>query len=155
MSSMFCLSFVSAELPRSVLCKRFASSGPTDPPRFNSKFWKGLPDAIKPQVDKAMKEASDFGNKIAAQENVDALEAIKKSGKVTIYEVSAADKKTWMDAMLPVHEWAVTRCGKEIVDLLHKEAGFDDPKHFSRLFHQRFGISPDQFRKQLASRGAR
>ena len=79
---------------------------------------------IKPQIDKAMKEATEFGNKIAAQENTDALDAIKKSGKVTIYEVSAADKKTWMDAMLPVHEWAVSRCGKEIVDLLHKESGF-------------------------------
>jgi len=29
-----------------------------------------------------------------------------------------------MDAMMPVHEWAVGRCGKEIVDMLHKEAGF-------------------------------
>jgi hypothetical protein len=26
--------------------------------------------------------------------------------------------------MMPVHEWALTRVGKEIVDLLHKEAGF-------------------------------
>ena len=29
-----------------------------------------------------------------------------------------------MDAMLPVHEWAVGRVGQEVVDLLHKEAGF-------------------------------
>jgi len=25
---------------------------------------------------------------------------------------------------MPVHEWAVGRCGQEVVDLLHKEAGF-------------------------------
>ena len=30
----------------------------------------------------------------------------------------------WVDAMMPVHEWAVGRCGQEVVDLLHKEAGF-------------------------------
>ncbi len=90
----------------------------------NTKFWNGLPSDIKPQVEKAMKEATDFGNKIANQENVDAFEAIKKSGKTTIYTVPANEKKTWIDAMLPVHEWAVSRCGQEIVDLLHKEAGF-------------------------------
>jgi len=71
-----------------------------------------------------MKEATDFGNKIANQENVDAFEAIKKSGKSTIYMVPPNEKKTWVDAMLPVHEWAVGRCGQEVVDLLHKAAGF-------------------------------
>jgi len=90
----------------------------------NSKFWKGLPSDIKPQVDKAMKEATAFGNQIANQENVDAFEAIKKSGKSTIYMVPPNEKKTWVDAMLPVHEWAVGRCGQEVVDLLHKAAGF-------------------------------
>src|SRR5262249_8132051 len=69
----------------------------------NSKFWKGLPPDVRSQLEKAMKEATDFGNKIANQENVDALESIKKSGKVTIYSVPANEKKTWMDAMMPVH----------------------------------------------------
>jgi AraC-like DNA-binding protein len=29
--------------------------------------------------------------------------------------------------------------------------GFDDPKHFSRSFSKRFNMTPDQFRRQLAS----
>jgi C4-dicarboxylate-binding protein DctP len=90
----------------------------------NSKFWTGLPSDIKPQVEKAMKEATDLANKIAQQENIDALEAIKKTGKVNYHVVTPAERKTWMDAMMPVHEWAVGRVGQEVVDLLHKEAGF-------------------------------
>jgi C4-dicarboxylate-binding protein DctP len=90
----------------------------------NAKFWAGLPSDIKPQVDKAMKEATDFANTSATQDNIDALAAIQKTGKVNYHVVTPAERKTWMDAMMPVHEWAVSRCGREVVDLLHKEAGF-------------------------------
>ena len=55
----------------------------------NSKFWGGLPPDIRTAVDKAMDEATDYTNGIARQENIDALEEIKKSGKSTIYVASA------------------------------------------------------------------
>src|SRR5512140_1944924 len=42
----------------------------------NSKFWSGLPPAIRTQLNKAMKEASDYSNGIAKQENTDSLEKI-------------------------------------------------------------------------------
>jgi len=90
----------------------------------NSKFWAGLPSDIKPQVEKAMKEATDLANKAALQDNIDALELIKKTGKVTYHVVTPAERKTWVDAMMPVHDTAVGRVGKEVLDLLHKEAGF-------------------------------
>src|SRR6201998_873090 len=50
----------------------------------NKKFWDGLPADIRPQVEKAMKEATDFGNGQSAKENDYALEAIKKAGKTEI-----------------------------------------------------------------------
>ena len=90
----------------------------------NSKFWNGLPPDIKVQCDKAMAEASEYANLIAKQENIDALEAIKKSGKTTYRELTAEEVKPWREAMLPTHKWAEGRVGKEIIDLLRQEAGF-------------------------------
>ena len=41
----------------------------------NKKFWDGLPADIRAQLDKAMKEATEFGNGQSAKENDDALDA--------------------------------------------------------------------------------
>jgi C4-dicarboxylate-binding protein DctP len=47
----------------------------------NSKFWNGLPADVRPQLVKAMDEATDYTNSIAAKDNEDSLAEIKKSGK--------------------------------------------------------------------------
>src|ERR1700733_7501622 len=50
----------------------------------NKKFWDGLPADVRGQLEKAMKEATDYTNSIAQKENDDALEEMRKSGKTTI-----------------------------------------------------------------------
>ena len=50
----------------------------------NKKFWDGLPADIARQLEQAMKEATDYANKIAQEENDAALEQVKKSGKSQI-----------------------------------------------------------------------
>src|ERR1700746_467455 len=50
----------------------------------NKKFWDGLPADIRSQLDKAMKEATEYGNNQSAKENEDALAEIKKAGKTEI-----------------------------------------------------------------------
>ncbi len=86
----------------------------------NSKFWSGLPADMLAGLNKAMKEASDYANDIAEQENVDALAEIKKSGKSEIHVLDAAQRKEWRDAMEPTWAWAESRVGKEAIDLLRK-----------------------------------
>src|SRR5476651_2698602 len=49
----------------------------------NKKFWEGLPADIRGQLEKAMAESTAYANTISAQENDDALAAMKKSGKTT------------------------------------------------------------------------
>ncbi len=44
----------------------------------NKKFWDGLPGDIRGQLEKAMKEATAFANTTSAQENDEALDAMKK-----------------------------------------------------------------------------
>ena len=86
----------------------------------NSKFWASMPADIRTAVDKAMAEATDYTNNIARQENIDALEEIKKSGKSTIHVLNAEQRKVWREAMAPTWVWAEGRVGKEVLDILKK-----------------------------------
>ena len=61
----------------------------------NSKFWNGLPADIRGQLEKAMAEATDYTNSIAAKENKDALAEIKKSGKTTLHYSDRRSEKAW------------------------------------------------------------
>jgi C4-dicarboxylate-binding protein DctP len=87
----------------------------------NTKFWNGLPADIRPQLDKAMAEATDYTNSIARQENEDSLAAIKASGKTTLHDLSDDQRKAWQVAMAPTYKWAKGRVGQEVLDLLVKE----------------------------------
>ncbi|MCI4441814.1 TRAP transporter substrate-binding protein, partial [Tibeticola sp.] len=51
----------------------------------NKRFWDGLPADIRTELEQALKEATDYANKIAQEENDSALEAVRKSGKTTVY----------------------------------------------------------------------
>src|SRR5512141_392996 len=55
----------------------------------NKKFWDGLPGDIRTQLEKAMKEATEYGNGQSAKENDDALADIKKTGKSEIIALTA------------------------------------------------------------------
>ena len=87
----------------------------------NTKFWNGLPPDIRVQLDKAMAEATDYTNSIAAKENEEALAEIKKSGKTTLHYLTAEQKLAWQKAMQPTYKWAKGRVGQEVLDLLGKE----------------------------------
>jgi C4-dicarboxylate-binding protein DctP len=89
----------------------------------NTKFWNGLPPDIRTELDKAMADATEYTNSIAKQENVDALQKIKASGKTTLHYLTPAQHKAWVDALHPVYKEAEGRVGKQIVDDLLKAAG--------------------------------
>ncbi len=86
----------------------------------NSKFWAGLPPDIRMGLDKAMTEATAYMNAVARQDNIDALEAIRQSGKTTIHVLTTEQRKAWREAMQPTYQWAETRIGKDTIDALLK-----------------------------------
>jgi C4-dicarboxylate-binding protein DctP len=88
----------------------------------NLKWWNGLSGDIRTQLTKAMKEATEYANSIADKENEDALALIKASGKTTIHVLTEAQREAWRKAMLPTYKWAEGRVGKEIFQLIEKEA---------------------------------
>ena len=88
----------------------------------NKKFWDGLPADIRTQLEGAMRDATKYTNAIAQQENTAALEAIRKSGKTTVYVLTPEEKAAWRKALLPVRREMAPRVGSEILNAIDKEA---------------------------------
>jgi C4-dicarboxylate-binding protein DctP len=88
----------------------------------NKKFWEGLPADIRGQLDKAMHDATVYGNDIAEKENTDAMEEIKKSGRSTIFVATEAENAAMRKAMEPIYEDMAKRVGKATIDEFIKEA---------------------------------
>ncbi len=88
----------------------------------NKKFWDGLPADIRTSLEAAMKESTKYANAIAQQENDKSLDAVRKSGKTTVYALSDKEKAEWRKALLPVQKQMEGRIGKELIASVNKEA---------------------------------
>jgi len=91
----------------------------------NKKFWDGLPAEVRGQLEQAMKEATAYANKIAQEENDQALEGVKKSGKTTVYVPTKEERLALKKAMAPVHSKMADRVGKDTLQSIYKATGFD------------------------------
>jgi C4-dicarboxylate-binding protein DctP len=89
----------------------------------NKKFWDGLPADLRGQLEKAMKEATAFGNGQSAKENEDALEAIRKAGKTEIITLTEAQDAAMRRAMEPVYKDVAGRVGQPLIDEFVRETG--------------------------------
>jgi C4-dicarboxylate-binding protein DctP len=89
----------------------------------NKKFWDGLPADIRDELSKAMKEATEYGNGASAQDNDEALEAIKKAGKSEIITLTPEQDEAMRKAMMPVYKDVASRVGQPLIDEFLKETG--------------------------------
>ena len=94
----------------------------------NKKFWDGLPPDIRAQLEQAMKEATALANKVAQKDNDDALEGVKKAGKTTVYTPTKDERMALKKALVPVHAQMADRVGKDLLEAIYKETGFDPKK---------------------------
>jgi C4-dicarboxylate-binding protein DctP len=88
----------------------------------NKAFWDKLPADIRKELEGAMKEATDFNDKVAEEDNEIAIKAIKASGKTEIYAPTPAEKALWVKAMSPVRDELASRMGKDLVASIVKAA---------------------------------
>ena len=70
-----------------------------------------------------MAEATQFADEIAQKENDDAMEAMRKSGKTIVTELTPEEKAAWRTALLPVYDVMAKRVGKTTIDEFVKAAG--------------------------------
>lgn len=94
----------------------------------NKPFWDGLPPDIRAQLQAAMKDATRYANAIAAVENASALEAVRKSGKTQVIVLTPEEKKAWKKALIKVHQDSESRVGKDLLQSIYKETGFNPAK---------------------------
>ena len=94
----------------------------------NKKFWDGLPADVRSALETAMVEATKYANKIAQEENDNALAEVRKSGKSEITIPTAEQKKAMKRALVKVHDQMASRIGKETIDTVYKATGFDPSK---------------------------
>ena len=94
----------------------------------NKKFWEGLPPDIRKTLDEAMADATKYADDIAKKENEDALAAVKKSGRTQFITLTPEEKKAWKKALVKVHQENESRVGKELIQSIYKETGFDPGK---------------------------
>ncbi len=91
----------------------------------NQKFWDGLPADIRATLEGAMKDATDYFNRIAKQENDEALAAIRRSGKTEVVMLTSEERKRWKKTLVKVHTEMADRFGKDILSDIYKATGFD------------------------------
>jgi C4-dicarboxylate-binding protein DctP len=94
----------------------------------NKKFWDSLPPDIRPGLDRAVKESTEFFDNTAAKDNVDALDQIKASGKVQMHVLTDTEKQAWVAALMPVHKEMEGRFGKDFIENIYKASGFVPPQ---------------------------
>ena len=88
----------------------------------NKKFWDGLPDDLRAQLEVAMRDATTYEKTIAQHDNDLAMDAIRKSGKTTVYTPNAAQQRAFRQALLPVQQQMESRLGKELILSINKAA---------------------------------
>ncbi|HRO14556.1 MAG TPA: TRAP transporter substrate-binding protein [Paracoccus sp. (in: a-proteobacteria)] len=81
----------------------------------NQKFWDGLPQDIRGQLEQAVAEATVYGNSIAKEENDRALEEMKASGKTEFHEMTDEEKAAWKEVLVPVREEMADRIGADLI----------------------------------------
>ncbi|HXN15568.1 MAG TPA: TRAP transporter substrate-binding protein [Usitatibacter sp.] len=94
----------------------------------NKKFWDGLPPDIRKALEGAMADATKYADDIAQKENDDALEAVKKSGRSQFITLTPDEKRAWKKTLIKVHQENESRVGKELIQSIYKETGFDPAK---------------------------
>jgi len=94
----------------------------------NKTFWNSLPEDVRAELDRAVKETNIFFNDTAAKDNADAIEKIKASGKTEIHILTEAEKKAWIAKLMPVHAEMQSRFGKDFIERIYKASGFTPPQ---------------------------
>ncbi len=95
----------------------------------SKRFWDSLPRAVRRQLEQAMREASEYANRIAHEENARALEAVRAAGTTRIIELDADQRAEFRRALLPVHALMAERIGRELIQSIYRETGFDPQRH--------------------------
>lgn len=81
----------------------------------NTKFWHGLPDDVRSELEQIMVEVTAEVNRQADELNQKAKRTIAESGKSEIIELNAEQRAQWREAMRPVWKKFEDEIGAELI----------------------------------------
>ena len=90
----------------------------------NKKFWNSLPEDVRSQLEQAMQESTELANRIAKEENDQALAGIEASGKTKVYTPTDEQKLEFKKTLVPVHKKMESRVGTELIQSIYKATDF-------------------------------
>ena len=86
----------------------------------NTKFWKGLPDDVRAELETIMAEVSVEVNKQADDLNRTAKQVIAKAATTEIIELTPQQRAEWREAMRPVWKKFEKEIGAELIQAAEK-----------------------------------
>jgi C4-dicarboxylate-binding protein DctP len=81
----------------------------------NTKFWNGLPEDVRSELDKIMVEVTAEVNRQADDLNKEARAAIVKAGTSEIIELTPEEREKWREAMRPVWKKFEGEIGADLI----------------------------------------
>ncbi len=88
----------------------------------NKRFWDGLPQDIRAQLEQAMRETTVYERDIAQKENDQALAKVRAAGTTEIYVLPLKDRLAWQKVLLPVHKEFEEAIGKDLIYAIYNVA---------------------------------
>ncbi len=82
----------------------------------NTKFWNGLPEDVRGELETIMEEVTAEVNRQADDLNQQARQAIASSGKTEIIELTPEQRAQWREAMKPVWKKFENDIGVELIE---------------------------------------
>ena len=86
---------------------------------MSESFWKKFPADLKPMILTAMKEATAYERKVAAQDDDDTLAKIKDyaktSGNLKVHTLTAEQKTAWQKAMEAIYPQFYSVVGEDLI----------------------------------------
>lgn len=82
----------------------------------NAEWYSKLPDDQRKILDEAMKEATAYERKIAGDENKEAFQKIKDSGRLETYTLNETELAAWKKATEAVYPTYEKQIGKKLID---------------------------------------
>ncbi len=79
------------------------------------RFWDSLPADVRPEVERALADALDYGNSLANRINAQHKQLIIDSGESEIIELTPRQRAWWVEVMKPVWEQFEKQIGPELV----------------------------------------
>jgi C4-dicarboxylate-binding protein DctP len=83
---------------------------------MNQEFWDGLPEDIQAEIERAMQETTEWIWVKSDEMNRQLLAEIEKTSSISIYKLSPAEKKQWMEEMKVIYPQFEPVIGSELMN---------------------------------------